>query len=513
LWQETAQGEAESESAWINFVAGVSGSSDQHYNHTAPHHCRAATGTQELSMFDLKKLVEDHRGQALELIEKHVNPTFAKVLRTIGFDIEYVRGKGPYLWDAAGNRYIDCLSGFGQFGVGRNHPTVQAAIRQAMELELAGLPKFGPATLSGLLARELISIAPGELDTVYFCNSGAEGCETAIKYARCATGRNRIIYCKRGYHGLTMGALSVMGGDEFRQGFGSLLTDTTLIPFNDLESLERELGRGDAAGFIVEPVQGKGVHVAAEGYLAGAAELCRKHGAVFIADEVQTGFGRTGRMFAVEHWGVQPDILVTSKALSGGCVPVGAVLSKRWIHDKVFHSMDRVLVHSTTFGQNDLAMAAGLATLQVLRQERLVENAAERGRELIAGLSAMVGRHEMVKEVRGKGLMVAVEYGPPRSMTLKMGWSLLHKVDSGLFPQAILIPLLRDHRILAQTAGHHQDTVKLLPALVIGPEDVRAIVQAIDRCTAACHQFPGPVWEIGKRLGQFAVKRAAVGVT
>lgn len=460
-------------------------------------------------MFDLKRLVEENRGHVLDNIERHVNPTFAKVLKTIGFDIEYTRGQGAYLWDASGNRYIDCLSGFGQFGIGRNHPVVRKALQDAMNMDLPNLPKFGPATFSGLLAKALIDVAPGDLDTVFFCNSGAEGCETAIKYARCATGRNRIVFCKRGYHGLTMGALSIMGGEEFRSGFGALLTDTTMIEFNNLADLERELAKGDVAGFIVEPVQGKGVYVAADGYLQGAAELCKKHGAIFIADEVQTGFGRTGRMFAVEHWNVQPDILVTSKALSGGHVPVAAVLSKRWIHNKVFHSLDRVMVHSTTFGQNDLAMVAGLATLHVLKEEKIVQNAAAIGEKLIAGLNALKDKYEMLKEVRGKGLMIAVEYGPPRSMTLKMGWSLLHKVDSGLFPQAILIPLLRDHHILAQTAGHHQDTIKLLPALVINEQDVAAIVKAMDECTAACHKFPGPVWEIGKRLSQFAIKRAA----
>ena len=457
--------------------------------------------------FNLAALLEDRGGEALDLIDRHVNPSFAKVLRVLGYDVHYVRGQGAYLWDDQGRRYIDCLSGFGVFGIGRNHPVVRDALKQAMDLDLPSLPKFGAAPLAGLLAERLIAIAPGDLDTVYFCNSGAEGCETAIKYARAATGHDRVVYCKKAYHGLTLGALSCGGGDEFREGFGTLLEHTTQIPFNDLESLERELSRGDVAGFIVEPIQGKGVNVPDDAYLPEAAALCRKHGAVFIADEVQTGFGRTGRMFACEHWSVEPDILVTSKALSGGYVPIGAVLGKRWIHEKVFSSLDRCLVHSTTFGQNALAMTAGLATLHVLRTERIVENAAAMGELLKSKLVALKEKYELVHDVRGKGLMLAIEFGPPRGMKLKMGWSLLHKVDAGLFPQAILVPLLTDHQVLAQVAGHHMDVIKLLPALVLNEDDVNHIAAALDATIAACHKFPGPAWEIGKRLTQQALKR------
>lgn len=457
--------------------------------------------------FDLRALLDKQDLPPLAMIDKFINPSYAKVLRITGFDVSYARGQGQYLWDKAGQRYLDCLSGFGQFAVGRNHPVVREALKQAMDMDLPCLPKFGPTPLSGLLARELLALAPGELDTAYFCNSGAEGCETAMKYARAATGRERIVYCQKGYHGLTMGALSCCGGQEFREGFGSLLAQTTAVPFNDLKSLQHELGKGDVAGFLVEPIQGKGVNMPDEGYLQEAAGLCRKHGTLFIADEVQTGLGRTGKMFACEHWGIEPDILVLSKALSGGYVPVAAVLSKRWIHQKVFSSLDRCVVHSTTFGSHAMAMAAGLATLHVLRQEKLVDNAATLGEQLIRRLAALVPKYELLKSVRGKGLMVAIEFGAPRSLALKMGWSLLHKVDAGLFPQAVLMPLIKDHRILAQVAGHHQDVIKLLPSLVITQGDVDDLVGALETTIAACHKFPGPAWEIGKRLATQAMKQ------
>ncbi|MBI1367021.1 MAG: aminotransferase class III-fold pyridoxal phosphate-dependent enzyme [Planctomycetes bacterium] len=465
------------------------------------------SNVQTPALFDLKAMMDAEAAEPLGLIAEHVNPTFAKVLKVLGFDIHYTHGRGAHLFDEQGNAYLDGLGGFGTFACGRNHPVIRDALKQAMDLDLPNLPKFGPPVLSGLLAKKLIDLAPGELDTVFFCNSGAESVETAMKYARAATGRDRILYASKAYHGLTFGALSLNGSKDFRAGFGQLLDNCTEVAFNDLDALEEKLRHNNVAAFIVEPVQGKGVFVPDDHYLRAALELCHKYGALFIADEVQTGFGRTGRMFACEHWGIEPDIMCTAKALSGGYVPVGATLSKRWIHNKVFSSLDRVLVHSTTFGQNDMAMAAGLATLHVLQSERIVENAAAMGQRIMAGFRSMIDRYDMVKEVRGKGLMIAVEFGPPKGLTLKAGWTLLHKLDQGLFPQAILIPLLTDHRILAQVAGHHMDVVKFTPPLVMTEADADHLIDAMDKVVASCHKFPGPVWEVGKRLGQQALKR------
>ncbi|HXY34923.1 MAG TPA: aspartate aminotransferase family protein [Planctomycetaceae bacterium] len=451
-------------------------------------------------MFDLKALLADERGHLALLSEERINPALCKALKVLGYNKQYVRGKGAYLFDQAGNRYVDCLSGFGTFACGRNHPAIREALKQTMDLDLPNMVAMGVASLSGLLARELTKIAPGELEMVFFTNSGTEGVETAIKYARAGTGKPRIVHCKRSFHGLSLGSLSVNGNDEFKEGFGPMLEPVSSVPFNDLAALERELARGDVAGFIVEPIQGKGVFVPSDAYLPEAAALCRKHKAIFVADEVQTGLGRTGKMFACEHWGVEPDILIVAKALSGGYMPVGAVLSKRWIHEKVFSRLDRCFVHSSTFTENDLAMAAGLSTLSVLREEKLVENAAAMGTRLADGLRKVGRQYEMFGEVRGRGLMIGIEFRAPTSLTLKMGWNLLHSLDPSLFCQAMLIPLLSDHRVLAQVAGHHLDVIKLLPSLVINEDDVDYLVGALDQVMAACHRFPGPVWEVGKRL-------------
>ena len=457
--------------------------------------------------FDLEALLEDHADERFSLYSEHINPSLRQVLKILGMDVHFERGEGPYLFDREGRRYVDCLAGYGTFACGRNHPVIKSALQQALDLDLPNLIKMGIGKLSGLLARELAQIAPGDLPMVFFTNSGSESVETALKYARAATGRPRFVHCTKSFHGLTYGALSVNGNKEFQAGFSPLLEQTASVPFNNLAALEQELSKKDVAGFIVEPIQGKGVAIPDDDYLPGVAALCRKYGTLLIADEVQTGFGRTGKMFACEHWGLEPDIVTTAKALSGGYVPVGAVLTRRWIHDKVFSCLDRCVVHSTTYGQNDLAMAAGLATLHVLRTEKIVENAARQGERLMTGLSELGEKYEMFAGVRGRGLMIGIEFQAPRSMTLKMGWDLLHKLDPSLFCQAMLIPLFTDHRVLAQVAGHHLDVIKLLPALTLSDADVSDLLNAFDQVIAACHRFPGPVWEVGKRMSMHALRR------
>lgn len=462
-----------------------------------------STPTSAAVGLDLDQLLEENARRTFSLHETHGNVELVKVLRVLGYDTLWTRGSGQYLFDAQGNRYLDLVGGFGVFALGRNHPEIRRVLTRALELDLPNLPKLGVSPLAGILAERLCARAPGDLSRVYFSNSGTEGIETAIKYARAATGRDRVVYCRKGYHGLTLGALSVNGGEEFREGFGKLLSDATVIPFNDLAALEHELERGDVGAFVVEPIQGKGVFVPSDEYLPRATELCRRHGTVFVADEVQTGLGRTGRLYACEHWGIEPDILVISKALSAGQVPVGAVLCREWIHRKVYGRMDRCMVHSTTFSQNDLAMAAGIAFLHVLEQERLVERAARVGDYLFARLRELASRHDFIHDVRGRGLLVAIEFGPPRRTTLRLGWNLLRKLEPTLFSQGVLIPLFRDHRILAQVAGHHLNVIKFLPPLVVSEEDVDWLIAALDTVLASCARFPGPVWDIARQLHSY----------
>lgn len=458
-------------------------------------------------------IVEDARvrvNEAFDLHDKYLNAQMVKVLRTIGFDRRYVSARGQYLFDDRGQRYLDLLSGWGVFSCGRNHPRIAETIREVLTSDLPHLVQMDVSVLAGMLAERLVATFPGALDKVFFCNSGAEAAEAAIKFSRYATGRPRIVYCEHGFHGLTYGALSINGQDVFQEGFGPLLPGCQRVPFDDLVSLERELCRGDVAAFIVEPIQGHGVHVPSPEYLAEAARLCRRHGTLFVADEIQTGLGRTGRMWAVEHWGVEPDMLLTAKALSGGFVPVGAVGLRRSVFDAVFSSMQRAPIHGSTFSKNNLAMAAGIATLDVVRDERLVENAATLGEALLGDLAALVPRYEFLHAVRGKGFMQALVFGPPTSLSLRAAWKLLETATPGLFCQMVTIPLFKDHRILSQTAAHGMNVVKFLPPLVIDESDKTAIVAAVDSVVADCHRVPGAVWDLGKTLAAHAVK-AKVG--
>jgi ornithine--oxo-acid transaminase len=459
---------------------------------------------------DIVALLQQHEGRNYELHSENVNPANVRTLRTIGFDRCYVRGEGPHLWDVEGTKYLDLLSGYGVFSLGRNHPEVRRVLIDFLKTDYPSLVKMEAPLLAGVLAGELKKRMPNQLDMVFFTNSGAEGVETAIKYARCATGKPAILHCEKAFHGLSYGALSLNGDESFRSGFAPFLPDCRALPYNDLEALEKALHKGDVAAFIAEPVQGKGVNIPSPGYLRNAAALCRKHGAIFIDDEVQAGMGRTGKFLACEHDGdVDPDIVVLSKALSGGFVPVGAVLCKKWIHEKVFSSMQRSVVHSSTFSQGSFAMAAGLAALDVIDRHDLIRKAEHWGNRLGEGLRAMMPRFEFLRDVRWRGCMVGIEFGSPRSLALKAAWTTIHALDKSLFPQAAIIPLIHKHHIITQVAGHHIDVIKLLPPLVMSEEDAQWFLKAFEDVLIGMHKFPGPAWDVIADIGKMAITSRA----
>jgi ornithine--oxo-acid transaminase len=478
---------------------------------TAAAACFSATGMGKRSFgmtHDIPALFAQREPDRFAMYSRHLNEQMVRVLKTIGYDVGFCRGAGQYLYGRDGRRYLDLLSGFGVFAVGRNHPAVRAALKSVLDSELPNLVQMDVSTLAGVLAERLLAHVP-YLDKVFFVNSGAEAVETAIKFARGATGRPGIVYCEHAFHGLSYGALSLNGDDIFRDGFGPLLPDCLRIPFDELPALEEVLRSRNVAAFIVEPIQGKGVNIPSDDYLKGVAELCRRYGTLFVADEIQTGLGRTGRFLAVEYWNAEPDMILIAKALSGGHVPVGAVLLRRHILEKIFNSMDRAVVHGSTFAKNDLAMACGIATLDVLESEKLVENASRTGEHLLRAFSEMRTRYELVSDVRGKGLMIGIEFGAPRSLKLKAAWNLLESAHKGLFSQLITIPLFKDHQILSQVAGHASHTIKLLPTLVISDADCEYIVNSFDSVIAASHRVPGAVWSLGKTLVEHAIRARA----
>ncbi|MFE5212350.1 aspartate aminotransferase family protein [Streptomyces sp. NPDC056600] len=456
-----------------------------------------------MTEFDLAALLADRAGERYALHERHLNHQLPRMLRTLGFDRHYDRAEGAYFFDSEGNDYLDMLAGFGVMGLGRHHPVVLKALHDVLDARLADLTRFDCPPLPGLLAERLLAHSP-HLDRVFFCNSGTEAVETALKFARRATGRPRILHCDHAFHGLTAGALSANGEPGFRDGFGPLLPGTA-VPLGDLGALERELARGDVAALIVEPVQGKGVHEAPPGYLRAAQRLLHRHKALLIADEVQTGLGRTGDFYAYQHEeGVEPDLVCVAKALSGGYVPVGAALGRDWIFKKVYSSMDRVLVHSASFGSNAQAMAAGLAVLSVIENDQIVAGARATGELLRSRLAALTERYELLTAVRGRGLMIGIEFGRPRSLKLRGRWALLQAARKGLFAQMVVVPLLRRHRILTQVSGDHLEVIKLIPPLIIGEREVDRFVTAFTAVMDEAHEG-GLVWDFGRQLMRQAV--------
>jgi ornithine--oxo-acid transaminase len=454
------------------------------------------------SLPPVRELIARRTGEELALNDRYLNPQMGRILRTLGFDRVWVGGEGAHLIDSEGRRYLDLFGGYGVFAIGRNHPAAIAAVQDVMAARTGNLPQLGVTLLSGVLAEQLLARAPGSVGAMVPANSGTEAVEAAVKIARAATGRGRILYAEHAFHGLTLGALSLNGDAHFRDGFGPLLPACDAVPFGDLDALERELERGDVAAFVVEPVQGKGVNLPPEGYLRGAQERCRAAGALLVCDEVQTGLGRTGRFLALEHWGLEPDLICLAKALSGGLVPIGAVLVSRAAFERVFDGMERAVRHGSTFGGNDLAAAAGLATLRVLDQERLVERAARMGALLLELTRPLVERHAIVRDVRGLGLMWAIELGPPEGRSARATWNALERAQPGLFSQLITVPLFHEHRIFCQVAGHRMNVIKALPPLVIEESEVRRFAGALETVVAGAERMPSALGRFGVRMAR-----------
>jgi ornithine--oxo-acid transaminase len=449
----------------------------------------------------VREIIARRTGQELELNDRYLNPQMGRILRTLGFDRTWSGGEGAHLIDSGGERYLDLFGGYGVFAIGRNHPDAIAAVQEVMAARTGNMPQLGVTLLSGVLAEQLLARAPASVGAMVPANSGAESVEAAIKIARAATGRPRILYAEHAFHGLTLGALSLNGNGEFRDGFGPLLPGCDAVPFGDAAALRRELEVGDVAGFVVEPVQGKGVNLPPADYLLEAQRLCRGAGALFVCDEVQTGIGRTGRFLALEHWGLQPDLVCVAKALSGGLVPIGAVLVSRACFDRVFDGMERAVRHGSTFGGNDLAAAAALATLAVLDRERLLERSTRLGELLLELTAPLAERFEVVRDVRGLGLMWAIEFGPPAGAGARRLWERVEGRQPGLFAQLVTVPLFHEHHILCQVAGHHMNVIKALPALTVEEAELRRFAAALETTIAAAERYPAALARFGMRTG------------
>jgi ornithine--oxo-acid transaminase len=359
--------------------------------------------------------------------------------------------------------------------------------------------------LAGELGRRLCEFAGGNLRKVFFGSSGSEGVEAAIKFARAATRRAGLLCAKNSFHGLTTGALSLMTDPFWRQGFGPLLENTVAVPFGDLAALERELSTKRFAAFIVEPLQSEaGINPAPVGYLQSAQEVCRRTGTLFVLDEVQTGMFRTGPFLAGHYAGVEPDIVILAKALSGGLVPVSATLMTDDVYESVYSSLRRAIVHTSTFSENSLSMRAGLATLDVLEKQSLGERASALGEMLRTRLREELSQFEMVKEVRGLGMLSGIEFKSPSKLSLKLAFESFRAIHPAMFGQIVVMRLFRDKGILTQICGNNFMVLKVAPPLVVTEDEINEFVAAIREVVDLMHSSPS-FWTEALGLAKRAV--------
>ncbi len=438
---------------------------------------------------------------------EHVNPQWVRLLNVLEMNVRYERCLGAELFTVGGRRIVDFLSGYCVHNTGHNHPAIVSALQEELSRGGPAMLQSHVPELAAELAHRLTTRAGGGLERVFFTSSGSEGVETAIKFARAHTRRANLLCAAGAFHGLTCGALSLMTDAYWRDGFGPLLPGTQAVPFGDLEALERQLATREFAAFVVEPVQGEGgIRVPSPQYLKSAEALCRRFGTLLVLDEVQTGMWRTGPFLAAHAFGVEPDIVVLAKALSGGLVPVGAVLTTRDISDSVFSSMKRAFVHASTYGENALAMRAGLATMQVMEEERLGERASRLGALLRNQLREALASYEMVRAVRGEGLLCGIEFQAPETLRLRVAFEAFRRIHHGMFGQVLVMRLFRDHDILTQICGNNFMVLKAAPPLIADETHIGQYVSAVREVVHLAHHSTG-FW--GEALG---LARRAVNI-
>ncbi|MEU6809343.1 aminotransferase class III-fold pyridoxal phosphate-dependent enzyme [Streptomyces sp. NPDC046831] len=445
---------------------------------------------------------------------ERINPPMARLFGAHGLDRVFTAGQGCTLTTEDGTAYLDFVAGYGCLNLGHNHPAVSERLRTFLD---RGSPTFvqyvSMPEQAAELAERLSEAAPGRPERVFFSNSGTEAVEAALKVARAATGRTRLVYAANSYHGKTLGALSVTGRAQHRRPFGPLLPDTAEVPYGDLDALAAVID--GAAAFIVEPVQGEGgVVLPPAGYLKAARELCRRAGAAFVLDEIQTGLGRTGRLFAAEHDDLDPDVLCLAKSLSGGLVPIAATLCSADLWDAAYGSTNRALLHSSTFGGGNFAATAGLATLDVLTTERLPEHAQKVGEHLRGSLRKALDPYGFIKDVRGIGLMTAIEFdGDFSGAVSSLTEELLTRLPGDLHALTDWLPddlrtaltrageavestlgdlmclrfvgsLARDHRILTFVTANRTQVMRIQPPLVLSLAEADQFVAGVEAVCA-----------------------------
>ncbi len=439
------------------------------------------------------------------LYSDHVNPQWVKLLELLQMNVQYERCAGSELFTTEGRRILDFLSGYCVHNAGHNHPAIVAALKDELDRSGPAMLQSHVPQLAAELAQRLLQRAGGKLQRVYFTNSGSEGVETAIKFARAHTGRSGLLYAAGGFHGLTCGALSLMSDPFWSDGFGPMLPGTQAVPFGDIAALEHHLATRKFAGFILEPVQSEGgIQVPDASYLQAAQQLCRRYGTLLVLDEVQTGMYRTGPFLAAHRFQVEPDMVILAKALSGGLIPVGAVLMTEAVSNSVFSSLKRAFVHASTFGENALAMRAGLATLDVLEHEGLGDRCAATGARLRLQLAEALAPYEMVSAVRGLGMLNGIQFTAPRQLRLRVAFEGFQRIHPAMFGQVLVMRLFRDKGILTQICGNNFMVLKVAPPLVATDVQLQEFVESVRDVVHLIHNS-GAFWTDALGLARRAV--------
>ena len=394
--------------------------------------------------------------ETIEKYEKYLNPAVARLFRFMGLASVETKAEGWIITDSDGRKFIDCLGGYGMFCLGHRHPKVVEAVKGALDsIPMCGEILFNRPMAD--LAERLAEITPGNLQYSFFVNSGTEAVEGALKIARLATGRKKYIAAQNAFHGKTYGSLTATGRDLFRKPFEPLLQNFTHVEFGNIEALEAAIDT-ETAAFILEPIQGEGgIIVPPDGYLAAVRALCDKYGVLMIADEVQTGIGRTGKWFGVDHEGVTPDIMALAKALGGGIMPIGSFTATPEVWAGLIESP---FLHTSTFGGNQMACVAGLATLKVIEEEDLLNRGASAGAYLKKGLEEVQKDYPLViKDVRGRGMMLGIE---------------LTKEGAG----GMLMSLMIDSNILVAYTLNNPKVIRMEPSLTMPIEVIDQVLTA-----------------------------------
>ncbi|WP_088552892.1 aspartate aminotransferase family protein [Calderihabitans maritimus] len=421
----------------------------------------------------------------------YVNPGLATLMSLLDFDKSFVKAEGVRVWDREGNEYLDFLGGYGALNLGHNHPAVVEALEKVKDRP--NLLQASLGNLTAALAHNLARITPGKLQRSFFGNSGAEAVEGALKLARAATGKQKIIYAEGSFHGKTFGALSVTGRTKYQKDFRPLLPGCSAVPFGDLEALERALSPGDVAAVILEPIQGEGgIIVPPPGYLSAVRELCSRYEALLVLDEIQTGFGRTGYLFAAEEEGVVPDIMCVAKSLGGGVMPIGAYITTEEIWDRAYGGMEKSTLHTSTFGGNTRACAAAIAAINALLEENLTQNAREQGRYLLDRLVDLKEKHPVIKDVRGRGLLVGLEFEELNQGLLnRMTGGALGRLSQEYMGALVAVELMNRHRIITAYTLNNPNVIRLEPPLTVTREEIDRVVEALDEILSRNRNFWG----------------------